>query len=131
MESFSYTRTTTSLHYDDGGNASAQTYYIPYKNALEEAVATWMFLSDTPLELEIGDSKFPIPSYGGYAPGGSASNRFDVSIAGVSNQHTTGGAIYQVAIQQSRFSLKAATEDRYDFSLQFVSKARLDMPVTA
>jgi hypothetical protein len=134
MESFTYSRQLASdaNHFSDGGtsNTAAQTYYIPYKNALEEAVATWMYLDDSPLQIEIGDAKYPIDSYGGYISGGDATNRFH-AVSGNRNNHATGGAIYEVAIQQCRFSLKAATEDRYDFTMQFVAKARLDMPVSA
>jgi hypothetical protein len=127
MESFLYTRTSVnSSQFADGGHASAQRYYVPYKNALEEAAATWMYLGDTPLQIEIGDAQYPLASYGGYAPGGNVTNRFSTT-----NQQATGGAIYEVAIQQCRFSLKAATEDRYEFTMQFVAKARLDMPVSA
>ena len=133
MESFSYSRklASDSNYYSDGGTAdtTAQTYYIPYKNALEEAVATWMYLDTTPLQVEIGDAKYPIDSYGGYISGGAATNRFN-AVSGNRNNHATGGAIYEVAIQQCRFSLKAATEDRYEFTMQFVAKARLDMPVS-
>jgi len=127
MESFLYTRTSVnSSQFSDGGHGTAQRYYVPYKNALEEAVATWMYLDDSPLQIEIGDAQYPLASYGGHAPGGDVTNRFSTS-----NQQATGGAIYEVAIQQCRFSLKAATEDRYDFTMQFVAKARLDMPVSA
>ena len=134
MENFAYSRTTASnaTYSTDGGGTGGtenQTYYIPYKNALEEAVATWMYQGgDTPLEVEIGDSKFPIDSYSGYldAKGGSSTaNRF---IAGQAENHATGGAIYEVAIQQGRFSLNAAKEDRYDFTLQFVITRRIDIP---
>ena len=130
MASFTYTRANVShsSHFSDGGNDNtAATYYIPYKNVLEEAVASWLYISSVnSLELEIGDAKFPIDSYGGYTDPGAIANRFSTT-----NQHATGGAIYQVAIQQARFSLKAATEDRYEFTMQFVAKARLDMPVSA
>ena len=133
MDSFSYSRQLASdaNYYSDGGTSdtAAQTYYVPYKNALEEAVATWMYLDTTPLQIEIGDAKYPIDSYGGYISGGAATNRFH-AVSGNRDNHATGGAIYEVAIQQCRFSLKAATEDRYEFTMQFVAKARLDMPVS-
>ena len=127
MESFLYTRASVSNsgQFADGGHGTAQRYYVPYKNALEEAIATWMYLDTTPIQIEIGDAQYPLASYGGYAPGGNITNRFSTS-----NQQATGGAIYEVAIQQCRFSLKAATEDRYEFTMQFVAKARLDMPVS-
>lgn len=128
MESFVYTRASVSAAaiWNDGGSNSAQTYYIPYKNALEEAISNWIFQEgDTALQIEIGDAKFPISSYGGYVDPTAGQNvqRFDTA-----NQHATGGAIYKVAIQQGRFSLNAAREDRYDFSLQFVATSRIDTP---
>lgn len=131
MESFVYTRSSVSAEaiWNDGGHNSAQTYYIPYKNALEEALANWIFQEgDTALQLEIGDAKFPISSYGGYVDPTTGQNvqRFDTA-----SQHATGGAIYKVAIQQGRFSLNAAREDRYDFSLQFVATSRIDTPSAA
>ena len=129
MESISYTRTSVSHDdiFNDGGHNSAQTYYIPYKNALEEAVANWVFLGGSQtLQLEIGDAKFPIASYGGCLDSAVGVQRFDTV-----GQHATGGAIYDVAIQQGRFSLNAAREDRYDFSLQFVATSRIDTPSAA
>jgi len=128
MSSFLYTRASTAHPsvFSDGGSNSAQRYFIPYKNALEEAVSTWIYLTgSTPLQLEIGDAKFPIESYDGYLDPGSASNRF---VSGQVDNHSTGGAVYEVAIQQSRFALNAGREDRYDFSIQFVAKGRIDMP---
>jgi len=133
MESFAYSRTTASngTYWTDGGGTGGteiQTYYIPYKNALEEAVATWMYQGgDTPLEIEIGDAKFPIDSYSGYldTKGGSGTtSRFSSQ----ADNHATGGAVYEVAVQQGRFSLNAAKEDRYDFTLQFVITRRIDIP---
>ena len=131
MASFAYNRIHTSHtdYWEDGGSNTSQIYYIPYKNALEEAVATWMYQGgDTPLEVEIGDAKFPIDSYSGYLDikgGSGAANRF---ISAQADNHATGGAVYEVAIQQGRFSLNAAKEDRYDFTLQFVITRRLDIP---
>jgi len=129
MESITYTRTAVShsSRFSDGGSNSAITYYIPYKCALEEAVSNWLFLGGSQtLQLEIGDAKYPISSYGGYLDTAVPVQRFN--IAGV---HATGGAIYDVAIQQGRFSLNAAKEDRYDFSLQFVATSRIDTPSAA
>jgi len=60
MASFTYTRAnvSNSSHFSDGGNDNtAATYYIPYKNVLEEAVASWLYISSVnSLELEIGDA---------------------------------------------------------------------------
>jgi len=120
MASFSYTR--ASVHSKDGGSSSAQTYYIPYKNALEEACVKWIFSSTTLLELEVGDAKYPIDDYSGFL-GYGGSNRFTTS----DTSQATGGAIYRVAIQQARFQLNAGREDRYDFSLQLVAQSRIDI----
>ena len=38
--------------------------------------------------------------------------------------HATGGAIYQVAIQQMRFEVQAGKEDRWQYTMQFVARAR-------
>jgi len=37
-----------------------QTYYVPFKNALEGAVSTWISTETTQLELEIGNANFPL-----------------------------------------------------------------------
>ena len=124
MSSISFSRATVSDGWSDGGSGTAQTYYIPYKNALEESCAKWIFSSSTELEIEIGDSTFPISSYDGYITGTSSSSRFGNS---VTDTHSTGGAIYKVAIQQARFQVVAAKEDRYAFSIQIVSESRLDI----
>ena len=140
MESFQFTRISVSLTgtsdfaWSDGGtsNATSKTYYIPYKNALEEAVGTWMYLSgETPLQVEIGDSKYPV-GHGGFISrtgrGSTSSPGTSIYSSGNDSTHATGGAIYECAIQQGRFSLMAAREDRYDFTLQFVITRRLDIP---
>jgi len=135
MASFSYTRASVSLKtgstaakWDDGGDASAKMYYIPYKNALEEAVGSWLYLgTESPLQIEIGDSKFPIESYDGFLDPSVDDSRYGQSNPNY-NIHATGGGIYGCAIQQGRFSLNAAREDRYDFTLQFVITRRLDIP---
>jgi len=130
MAWFEYTRISVShssnaVAWDDGGHPSSKKYYIPYKNALEEAVGSWLYLgTQTPLQVEIGDSKFPIDSYDGYLDPDNAVTRYDDDY----NLHATGGGIYGCAIQQGRFSLNAAREDRYDFTLQFVITRRLDIP---
>ncbi len=122
MASFGFSRASYSgSGWDDGGSGTTYTYYIPYKNALEEACTTWIYTGTNELELEIGDATFPIGAYQGHLPD-SSSNRY----SGTSSNHATGGAIYKVAVQQSRFQLNAAREDRYDFSIQFISEFRID-----
>lgn len=122
MSSISFSRATVSTGWSDGGSGTAQTYYIPYKNALEESCTKWIFSSSSELEIEVGDSLYPIASYQGYLQGTSSSTRFTTN-----NVQATGGAIYKVAIQQARFQVVAAKEDRYDFSIQFVAESRLDI----
>ena len=129
MSYFDYTRTSVSAtagdgKWDDGGSGTAQRYYIPYKNALEEACDKCIFRSATELELEVGDAKFPIAASGGGRLAGSVSA---TRYASDSTSEATGGAIYRVAIQQARFQLNAAREDRYDFTMQFVAESRLDV----
>ena len=92
MEAVSHTRAGATV-----------TYYIPYKNKLEEAVYKWVADESTNLELEVGDASFPVFA---------------------SSTQATGGGIYEVAIQQCRFQLNAAKEDRWDFTMQFVCRAR-------
>ena len=123
MAFFTYLRSSTID--GDGGNVSAQPYFIPYKNALEEACNTWIFDdSATPLEVEIGDASFPIASHQGNLISGGT-DRFLNSVS--QTTFATGGAIYKVAIQQARFQLNAAREDRYDFSMQFICEFRFDI----
>lgn len=97
MESFNYTRTAGY-----GSHASARKYYIPYKNKLEDFVTNYVYSEETPLELEWGDASVP-----------------------TGNNHT-GGAVYEVALQQCRFQVDATKEDRYQFSMQFVVTSRKD-----
>ena len=124
MSSFNFVR--TSVHSKDGGYNTLRTYFIPYKNALEEACTKWIFSSSTELQIEIGDAKFPIATHSGYVGGRSSSQRYSSNLN--PDFMATGGGIYKVAIQQARFQVVAGKEDRYDFSLQFVSESRLDIP---
>ena len=91
MSSFSYTL-----------NSATISYFIPYKNALEDFIASELFTDDSPLEIQIGDPTQPISS-------------------GVNE--STGGAIYKVAVQSANFSHVPAMEDRYSFAIQFVATA--------
>jgi len=79
---------------------NGQTYYVPYKNFLEEKVVTWVTSPSTVLQVEIGDATTP------------------------TGEGHTGGGIYEIAIQQSQFSVAPATEDRWVYSIQFVAKLR-------
>ena len=89
---------------------STQTYYIPYKNALEEACYKWISNDNTPLEIEIADSTIPV----GYTYNSTA-------------YQSTGGGIWEVAIQQARFQKQEGSEDRWEFTMQFVAKSRKDV----
>ena len=83
--------------------ASAANYYIPYKNYLEKKLATWVTDDSNPVQLEIGDATTP-----------------DTSGTTVS----TGGAIYEVAVQRVQFTLSPGREDRWVYSIQFLAKLR-------
>ena len=85
---------------------SGQTYYFPYKNLLEQQVVKWVSSEDTLLQVEIGDTTTPLSTSGA---------------------NSTGGGLYVVAIQQAQFTQEPAKEDRWNFTLQFVAKARSDI----
>ena len=98
---------------------NGQTYYLAFKNWLENAVYNWI-ASDAAtgqLELEVGDTTFPTDSN---------SNAYNASGTLLLPGSWTGGAVYRVAIQMARFQLNPSREDRYDFSLQLVAGARQD-----
>ena len=84
-------------------SSATQNYYFPYKNKLEEAAYKWITSTSTDLEIEIGDAATPMGS------------------------NHTGGGVYKVAIQQARFQVDAAREDRWTFAMQFVCKSRQDV----
>ena len=93
---------------------STQTYYIPYKNVLEDFVYYVHFSSlDTPIQLEVLGQDPPVETLANYHTKATGLNH-------------TGGAIYNVAIQNASFTLAAGKENRYDFSLSFVATTRLD-----
>ena len=78
----------------------SQTYYIPYKNFLENKLITWVTSPSTVLQVEVGDASTP------------------------EGANHTGGGIYEVAVQQCQFSVSPAMEDRWVYSIQFVAKIR-------
>ena len=88
-------------------------YFFPYKNKLEEAAYQWIAQESSGIELEIGDAKYPVYNIKGNGVPASSGTNF-----------ATGGAIYQVAIQQFRVQQDAAKEDRWQYTFQFVAKAR-------
>ena len=78
-------------------------YYVPYKNYLENKLITWVTSDATDLQLVIGDEETPENTGAALA---------------------TGGGIYRVAVQQFQFSQTPGLEDRWAFSISFVSKFR-------
>ena len=105
------------LTHDSGGATREEWYALPYKNKLEEVAYKWIASGDDDLELEVGDATHPV--YIAHTHG-SAHKHF-----------ATGGGIYKVAIQQCRFQLNAAKEDRWDFTMQFVCRARSGVSLPA
>lgn len=91
-----------------------ETWYIPYKNKLEDAIYTWVADNDNVLRLIIGDDTYPV-----YDKGWDGA---DVS----GTPQATGGASYIVALQQCRFQLDAGREDRWIVQMQFVCESRYD-----
>jgi hypothetical protein len=120
MESFSVARnywaSTTSYT-----NVN-QTYYIPYKNKLEEALYTWLAADDQELEVEVGDANFPI-----YARAAEVNSNSSNTHSSINSESETGGSLYVVALQSCRFNQNAAQEDRWEFQMQFVCKSRADV----
>ena len=80
--------------------STTKKYYIPYKNYLEDRLTTWT----SNLQLEIGDATRPVAT--------SNSNL------------STGGAIYKVAVVRMQFTQEPGAEDRWVFTLQFISEWR-------
>ena len=102
MASFMYTRTTGF-----GGHANPRKYFIPYKNKIEDFVTNFVYSEENPLQLEWGDASVPIST-------------------GTGSGLATGGAVYEVSLQQCRLQVDATKEDRYTFSMQFVVTSRKD-----
>ena len=98
--------TSKTSEYSEGGSSNTQDYtaryYLPYKNVLENIIISWIAKNSTDLECQIGDMDVPTGSY------------------------ATGGANYKIAIQQGRFQQNAAQEDRWQFTMQLIAKARED-----
>lgn len=105
MESLSLTLTSS-----DSALSSSQTYYLPYKNKLEDAAYTWLTNAPQELEIEVGDASRPLATSG--------------------SNLSTGGGIYRVAVQQARFQLDPAKEDRWTYTLQFIAKSRTGVDFT-
>ena len=91
------------------------TWYIPYKNKLEDAIYTWVADNDNVLRLIIGDDTYPVYDF----------DSNGIAVSG-SNPQATGGGSYIVALQQCRFQLDAGREDRWIVQMQFVCESRFD-----
>ena len=114
----------TRRYFPDNSNYAEKSnrYYIPYKNALEEVAYKWITSEGSPLEQEIGDANYT--RYNRSAEPNSA-DPVSTTISGTNNE--TGGGVYIVAIQQARFQVDPATEDRWTFQMQFVAESRKDV----
>lgn len=97
--------------------ATGYTWYIPYKNKLEESLYQWMTDDTNQMTLQVGDPTTPV-----YDRNHEGANPSGTPLA-------TGGAKYRVALQQCRFQVDAGREDRWIFQMQFVAEARLDAKV--
>ena len=121
METVSVTRKSweSASSYAD----STKIYYVPYKNKLENAVYDWLGSDDQALEIEIGDANVPA-----YQVAAEPNSNNSVAYSGGTTE--TGGGVYVVAIQSCRFQVDPATEDRFQFQMQFVCKTRKDFLFT-
>lgn len=91
------------------------SYYIPYKNKLEDAIYGWVADNNNILTLTIGDDTYPVYDFDS-----------DGIAVGNANPQATGGGSYIVALQQCRFQLDAGREDRWIVQMQFVCESRKD-----
>ena len=118
VTNFLQTLDYTLYNAPDAKNFSTQTYYVPYKNVLEDFVYYVHFSSaDSPIQLEVLGQDPPEASEFQYI------QNYHTKATGLNH---TGGAIYNVAIQNASFNLAAGKENRYEFSLSFVATTRLD-----
>ena len=99
------TNTDSNFFHMEKMTVSGQSYYVPYKNFFENKLITWVSGADVTLELEIGDASVVESSIDASTP-------------------STGGGVYEVAVQQCQFSVMPAMEDRWTYNLQFVAKLR-------
>ena len=106
----------------DGEVIGDHTYYIPYKNRLEEISMAWLSADDSKIELELG----LLDNHRSDAVT-SASTPWSTTNDSASGAGHTGGGIYQVAFQQSRFEFTGGEEHYWTFTLQFVAEARADI----
>ena len=113
LENLTHLRKIQVTRPDYAGTSRTNNYYLPTKNLLEEAVYKWVTSADDSLELEIGDASFPV---------------FNRTVDGDdATADETGGGVYVVAIQQCRFQVDPAQEDRWQFQMQLVCQSRKDV----
>ena len=82
---------------------NSQTYYVPYKNYLEDFLLDTQVTSTSIMQLEIGDATTPISTVSADA---------------------TGGSVYSVVAQQFQFTMLPGMEDRWMFTISFVASSR-------
>ena len=118
-----------SSPYMDSTTITGQTYYIPYKNRLEEVAMTWMADADNTIELEVGEltAHLSTGARQGETPITPSSSPWTSSGDTQSGDGHTGGAIYSVAFQQARFEFSGGEEHYWTFTLQFVAMSRSDV----
>jgi hypothetical protein len=112
--------------YMNAKSIDGQVYYEPYKNILEWMGSAWISSDIQTIELEIGNV-----GSGHDSTAGITSITAPFTTTGSTNTQSgaahTGGAIYVVAFQSARFELRGAEEHLWDFTMQFVAKARSDI----
>ena len=81
---------TSGFEHMESMQINGQTYYVPYKNYLENKLITWV-TGDQDVQIEIGDASVVEGGIGSSTP-------------------STGGGIYKVIIQQCNFAVSPATE---------------------
>jgi len=103
----------------------AADYYVPYKNVLEEIAFRWVanMATGTQVELEIGDANFPRHTLAA-EPNTATPPSVTQSISSTSE---TGGAVYVCALANYKLSMMAATEDRWEYQLNFLTDYRKDI----
>ena len=99
-----------------------QTYYVPYKNRLEEISMVWLAADTSTIELEVGllDNHLSTAAT-------ATSTPWNTNTDSASGLNHTGGGIYKVAFQQARFEFSGGEEHYWTFTLQFVAEARTDI----
>ena len=129
MEYLTHLRKIRVTRPDYAGTSQDVDYYLPTKNLLEEAVYKWVTSADDSLELEVGDATFPVfnRTVDGdrQVSGNTNVGSEDGEVSAVASE--TGGGVYVVAIQQCRFQVDPAQEDRWQFQMQLVCQSRKDV----